>query len=72
MGDPGKTFFLLNHFLVRGDPLRNAKQTNTETLLIDRTVRCKAESGKTPNFVMIDHAHIGVGKEAVRRLNDGG
>lgn len=69
-GSMANSLFILNHFLTRlvgSVPL--AEMVNHNPLFIDRALQCQAESGRLPNFVTVDHYHIGDVLSVVDELN---
>jgi len=69
----GKTtqpLFNLNHFMQNPLPFpANAEIVNRNPFLYERAKKCMDDTGRIPNFVTVDHYHIGDIFEAVNRLN---
>lgn len=69
----GRGLFVLNHFLSRPLPDREAARVVNRALsLRSHVARCERERGRRPNFVTVDHYDVGDVLAVVEALNRAG
>jgi hypothetical protein len=69
-GRPENDLFQINHWL--SNPFskpENGEQVNRFEVLWSRVDRCRRETGRFPNFIVVDYVHIGDLFAVVDRLN---
>jgi len=69
-GDARNSLFILNHFIAR--PLFRmgaARRINSRSFLKRRIEECRNETGKLPNFVMVDFSGLGQLVSTIGELN---
>lgn len=72
-GRPENDLFQINHWLSTPFSLpENGQRVNGYDVLAARVERCRRESGRFPNFVVVDYVHIGDLFRVVDELNGAG
>ena len=70
-GSSKNDLFILNHFttFIAGKK-RDARKINQFQFLLDRVLKCEAQSGKIANFITVDFYSEGEAQSVIKHLND--